>query len=67
MRNIADGCGAYLVGDITSYSSLHSANLLESNPFDYCDVVISGTYAGLRGNRGAVIYYRVGEKSNKNS
>lgn len=31
------------------------------------DVVISGTYAGLRGNRGAVIYYRVGEKSNKNS
>jgi len=52
--------GAYLIADITSYASVYAKDLLES-PFKYCDAIICGTHGHLRGNRGAIIYYRVGE------
>jgi glycine hydroxymethyltransferase len=63
MRAIADSVGAYLHGDISHISGLVSAGLADSNPFEYCDTVMTTTHKTLQGPRGAIIYYRKGKRS----
>lgn len=57
MRQIADLSGARLIAD-TSHTSGLIAKQQFSSPFEYCDVVTSSTYKGLRGPRSAVMFYR---------
>lgn len=62
MREIADKCGAYLLADMAHISGLVVANVTDS-PFDYADVVTTTTHKSLRGPRGAMIFYRKGQRS----
>lgn len=39
-----------------------AANVIDSNPFDYSDVVTCTTHKTLRGPRSGLIFYRVGLK-----
>eukprot|EP00521_Asterionellopsis_glacialis_P012543 CAMPEP_0195297194 /NCGR_PEP_ID=MMETSP0707-20130614/21004_1 /TAXON_ID=33640 /ORGANISM="Asterionellopsis glacialis, Strain CCMP134" /LENGTH=453 /DNA_ID=CAMNT_0040358929 /DNA_START=153 /DNA_END=1514 /DNA_ORIENTATION=+ len=57
IREIADISGAYLIADISHTSGLILAQEF-SSPFEYCDVVTTSTYKGLRGPRSAVMFYR---------
>jgi glycine hydroxymethyltransferase len=61
MRKIADGCGAILLADMAHISGLVAAGTLPS-PFDFCDVVTTTTHKSLRGPRGAMIFWRRGQK-----
>lgn len=61
MRKIADSINAYLLADIAHISGLIAAEQIES-PFAYSDVVTTTTHKGLRGPRGALIFYRKGVK-----
>lgn len=54
-REVADKCGAFLMGDIAHTSGLIASQLL-NNPFEYCDVVTTTTHKTLRGPRGALIF-----------
>eukprot|EP00735_Rhodelphis_limneticus_P014108 TRINITY_DN809_c0_g1::TRINITY_DN809_c0_g1_i1::g.25404::m.25404 TRINITY_DN809_c0_g1::TRINITY_DN809_c0_g1_i1::g.25404 ORF type:complete len:494 (+),score=191.44,sp/P50433/GLYM_SOLTU/70.51/0.0,SHMT/PF00464.14/2.8e-200,Aminotran_1_2/PF00155.16/0.00014 TRINITY_DN809_c0_g1_i1:51-1532(+) len=62
MRQIANKVNAYLVSDMAHISGLIAAGVLKNNPFDYSDVVTTTTHKSLRGPRGAMIFYRKGEK-----
>ncbi|MBR9692485.1 serine hydroxymethyltransferase [Candidatus Woesearchaeota archaeon] len=53
-KEIADKCGAYLMGDISHTAGLVAGKQLP-NPVDYCDVVMTTTHKTLRGPRGAII------------
>lgn len=48
---------AFIHSDISHISALISAGLM-NNPFTYSDVVMTTTHKGLRGPRGALIFYR---------
>jgi len=61
IRNIADGVGAYVLADMAHISGLVSANVIPSC-FPYADVVTTTTHKSLRGPRGAMIFYRKGQK-----
>lgn len=61
MREIADKCGAILLADMAHISGLVLAGTLPS-PFEYADIVTTTTHKSLRGPRGAMIFYRKGEK-----
>eukprot|EP00397_Hematodinium_sp_SG-2012_P012769 GEMP01012949.1.p1 GENE.GEMP01012949.1~~GEMP01012949.1.p1 ORF type:complete len:485 (+),score=108.14 GEMP01012949.1:152-1456(+) len=61
MRKIADDCGAYLMADMAHISGLVSAGVVPS-PFQYADVVTTTTHKALRGPRGAIIFFRKGQK-----
>jgi glycine hydroxymethyltransferase len=61
MRKIADSCGAYLVSDMAHISGLVAAGVIPS-PFEYSDVVTTTTHKSLRGPRGAMIFFRRGQK-----
>ena len=61
MRKIADAHGAYLVADMAHVSGLVAGGAIPS-PFDYCDVVTTTTHKSLRGPRGAMIFFRKGER-----
>lgn len=58
-REIADGCGAYLLSDMAHISGLVAAGVTDS-PFKYSDIVTTTTHKSLRGPRGAMIFYRKG-------
>jgi glycine hydroxymethyltransferase len=61
MREICDKVGAYLMADIAHISGLVVAGVHPS-PFEYADVVTTTTHKSLRGPRGALIFFRRGEK-----
>jgi len=61
MRAAADKCGAHLLSDMAHISGLVAAGVVPS-PFPYSDVVTTTTHKTLRGPRGALIFYRKGQK-----
>ena len=61
MRHIADSVGAYLLSDMAHISGLVAAGLVPS-PFEHSDVVTTTTHKSLRGPRGAMIFYRKGQR-----
>ncbi|QLL33896.1 hypothetical protein HG536_0F02210 [Torulaspora globosa] len=58
-RQIADGCGAYLMSDMAHISGLVAAGVTPS-PFEFSDIVTTTTHKSLRGPRGAMIFFRKG-------
>ena len=61
IRSIADGVGAYVLSDMAHISGLVSAGVIPS-PFPHSDVVTTTTHKSLRGPRGAMIFYRKGQR-----
>lgn len=61
MRAIANKHNAILLADMAHISGLVAAGLVPS-PFEYADVVTTTTHKSLRGPRGAMIFYRKGQK-----
>ena len=61
IREIADKVGAYVLNDMAHISGLVSAGVIPS-PFQYADVVTTTTHKSLRGPRGAMIFYRKGQR-----
>lgn len=61
IRKIADSVGAYVMSDMAHISGLVSAEVIPSC-FPYSDVVTTTTHKSLRGPRGAMIFYRKGQK-----
>ena len=61
MRKVADAHGAVLLADMAHISGLVAGGALPS-PFPHCDVVTTTTHKSLRGPRGAMIFFRRGEK-----
>lgn len=63
-REICDDVDAYLHADMAHPAGLIAAGLIPS-PFDHADTVMTTTHKTLRGPRGALIFYRVGDHKNK--
>ncbi|KAG7337289.1 serine hydroxymethyltransferase, partial [Nitzschia inconspicua] len=61
IRKIADSVGAYVMSDMAHISGLVSAGVIPSC-FPYSDVVTTTTHKSLRGPRGAMIFFRKGQK-----
>lgn len=61
IRKIADSVGAYVLSDMAHISGLISAEVIPSC-FPYSDVVTTTTHKSLRGPRGAMIFFRKGQK-----
>lgn len=61
IRNIADSVGAYVLADMAHISGLVSADAIPSC-FPFADVVTTTTHKSLRGPRGAMIFFRKGQK-----
>lgn len=61
MRQIADNCGALLMADMAHISGLVAGGVIPS-PFEYADVVTTTTHKSLRGPRGAMIFFRKGQR-----
>jgi len=61
IRKIADSVGAYVMADMAHISGLISADVIPSC-FPYADVVTTTTHKSLRGPRGAMIFYRKGQR-----
>lgn len=61
MRDICDKTNSILLADMAHISGLVAAGVVPS-PFEYADVVTTTTHKSLRGPRGAMIFYRKGEK-----
>ena len=61
IRSIAEGVGAYVLSDMAHISGLVSAGVIPS-PFPHSDVVTTTTHKSLRGPRGAMIFYRKGQR-----
>lgn len=61
MREIADKSNAWLLADMAHISGLVAAGVVPS-PFEVADVVTTTTHKSLCGPRGAMIFYRKGQK-----
>lgn len=61
IRKIADNVGAYVLSDMAHISGLVAAEVIPSC-FPYSDIVTTTTHKSLRGPRGAMIFYRKGQK-----
>merc|ERR1719247_2644154 len=66
MREIADKCGAILLADMAHISGLVAGGVVPS-PFEYADVVTTTTHKSLRGPRGAMIFFRKGQRGTDKS
>ncbi|CAJ1947479.1 unnamed protein product [Cylindrotheca closterium] len=62
IREIADSVGAFVMSDMAHISGLVSAGVIPSC-FPHSDVVTTTTHKSLRGPRGAMIFYRKGQKA----
>ena len=62
IREIADSVDAYVMSDMAHISGLVAAKVIPSC-FPHSDVVTTTTHKSLRGPRGAMIFFRKGEKS----
>jgi len=62
MRKIADSCGAILLADMAHISGLVAGGVVPVSPFQYADVITTTTHKSLRGPRGAMIFFRRGQK-----
>merc|ERR1719305_1594448 len=60
-RQICDGVNAVLLADMAHISGLVAGGVIPS-PFDFADVVTTTTHKSLRGPRGAMIFYRKGQR-----
>lgn len=58
---IADKVKAILLADMAHISGLVAADVVP-DPFHHADVVTTTTHKSLRGPRGAMIFYRKGQK-----
>lgn len=61
IREIADSVGAVVLADMAHISGLVSSQVIPS-PFPYSDIITTTTHKSLRGPRGAMIFYRKGQK-----
>jgi len=61
IREIADKVGAVMLFDMAHISGLVAAGVHPS-PFEHADIVTTTTHKSLRGPRGAMIFFRKGEK-----
>merc|ERR1712113_493377 len=61
MRQIADKCGAYLLADMAHISGLVASSSVPT-PFEFADIVTTTTHKSLRGPRGAMIFFRKGQR-----
>jgi len=61
IRQIADKVDAYVLADMAHISGLVAAQVIPSC-FPHSDVVTTTTHKSLRGPRGAMIFYRKGQK-----
>mmetsp|Transcript_18454 Transcript_18454/g.29873 ORF Transcript_18454/g.29873 Transcript_18454/m.29873 type:complete len:329 (-) Transcript_18454:48-1034(-) len=61
IREIADKVGAYVMADMAHISGLIAAEVIPSC-FPWADVVTTTTHKSLRGPRGAMIFYRKGQR-----
>merc|ERR1712241_395305 len=61
MRQIADKCGAWLLADMAHISGLVASSSVPS-PFEFADLVTTTTHKSLRGPRGAMIFFRKGQR-----
>jgi len=61
IRQIADKVGAYVMADMAHISGLIAAEVIPSC-FPWADVVTTTTHKSLRGPRGAMIFYRKGQR-----
>lgn len=61
IRQIADSVNAYVLSDMAHISGLIAAQVIPSC-FPYADVVTTTTHKSLRGPRGAMIFYRKGQR-----
>jgi glycine hydroxymethyltransferase len=62
LRAICDKFNSYFLFDMAHISGLVAAGVVES-PFEFADVVTTTTHKSLRGPRGAMIFYRRGQRS----
>lgn len=60
-REIADGCGALLMVDMSHFAGLVAGKEYPS-PFQYADVVTTTVHKTLRGPRSALIFSRIDER-----
>jgi len=61
IRKIADSVGAYVMSDMAHISGLIATEAIPTC-FPYSDVVTTTTHKSLRGPRGAMIFYRKGQR-----
>jgi glycine hydroxymethyltransferase len=61
LRGICDKVNAFFLFDMAHISGLVAAGVVES-PFAFADVVTTTTHKSLRVPRGAMIFYRKGER-----
>lgn len=61
IRTIADSVDAYVMSDMAHISGLIAAKVIPSC-FPHADVVTTTTHKSLRGPRGAMIFFRKGQK-----
>eukprot|EP00828_Plagiopyla_frontata_P010722 TRINITY_DN1577_c0_g1_i2.p1 TRINITY_DN1577_c0_g1~~TRINITY_DN1577_c0_g1_i2.p1 ORF type:complete len:505 (+),score=56.37 TRINITY_DN1577_c0_g1_i2:154-1668(+) len=61
IKKICEKVKAIMMTDMAHISGLVAANVI-NDPFEFSDIVTTTTHKSLRGPRGSMIFYRLGEK-----